>query len=774
MERRGASVHSVSVHLRVRDRSSQQTGTAVELTAEWIDWLPGEEGSKSVWLDLLDDGAPAPAQPLQIVLESRDAEIEGGALDVAVVENDALESDGPTGGEFGILGSPSRDQQNSPLSSSLSGFALRARARGQRVLAYDIACSSLATDCVDTAFVQLFAADSPLGAPVEVNPSRSGDESEVQATFVGEGTIAAVWREVKGSGIQSILGRLFREDGSPLTPVLVIDQGGDQLDNPTIAGDGTGALTVSWRRGEELLTERFRDNGSVRRRVATSSELVRPLTRSTGLGESVVIWQQRGGVAAATATAPVGSLRTGSAGNQTSIVARRFDPSGEPMGDPFVLVDTESPHFDATVNEAGDIVVVYREPGTGRIRGRGLARMGSPSPVYDVTEDPGERQRPRVAVNAGGNVVVSWDEELADGTEVRARLFNRRSEALTGVATIADRVEGLLDPEDAAVAVSDTQDVAFVYRRGPSLNGRTVPAPGSSGPCVFDGTNLCLEGGRFDARVTWAAADGAGGPAGAVALTADTGYYWYFDPGNVEVVAKVLDGCAVNGHFWVFAGGLTDLQTQLLVTDTTTGEAKRYLKPDFSRYAPVRDLEAFVCGPDEEGSAAVVAAGGVSSQRHDAPAPPPGRVLAAGTAPRARPGAERRAERGAAEEAHARAAVGGAVACRTREDVLCLAGRYKVSVEFTAGAAGGSASGRVLGEDSGLFWFFDPDNIEVFAKVLDACAINGHYWVFAAGLTDVEANLRVTDSITGDTAFFRSPVGELFEPVIELTRFPCS
>ncbi|HVS66119.1 MAG TPA: hypothetical protein VMT85_21750 [Thermoanaerobaculia bacterium] len=600
----------MSVRLRVLAPIGRPPGPGLQLTDEWIDWRRGEEGAKSVWLDLPDPGAGAPVQPIQIVLESRDAEVEGGPLRVTILENDALQGGAQTGDEFGILGSPSRDQPNSPLSSFLSGFALKARARGQRVLAYDIACSALATDCVDTAFVRLFAPDdSPLGPPLELNPARSGDESEAQATFAGDGTIAAVWREVRDSGVQSILGRLLREDGTPLTPVTVIDQARDQLENPTIAGDGTGGLTVFWRRGDELLTERFRDGGSVRRRVATSSQVVRPLTRSTGLGESVVIWSQRGGLSAAAGQESAGSPRMGSAAGQNSIVSRRFTPSGEPMGEPVVLIETESEDFDAAVDEAGDVVVVYRDPGTGGIRGRRLPRNGPPSPIYDVTEEPGERRRPRVSANAGGNFVVSWDEEQADETEVRARLFNRRSVALTGVAVIADRVEGLLDPEDAAVAVSDTQDVAFVYRRGPSLNGRTVPAAGPSGPCLPDGTNLCLEGERFDVRVTWAAADGAGGPAGAAALTGDTGYLWYFDPGNVEVVVKVLDGCAVNGHYWKFAGGLTDLQTQLLVTDTTTGEARRYLKPDFSRYAPVRDLEAFACAPGDGGSTAILATG---------------------------------------------------------------------------------------------------------------------------------------------------------------------
>ena len=54
-----------------------------------------------------------------------------------------------------------------------------------------------------------------------------------------------------------------------------------------------------------------------------------------------------------------------------------------------------------------------------------------------------------------------------------------------------------------------------------------------------------------------------------------------------------------------------------------------------------------------------------------------------------------------------------------------------------------------LGSDSGYFWFFDPTNPEIFVKVLDACvAPFERYWVFAAGLTDVETRLTVVDSAT--------------------------
>lgn len=48
--------------------------------------------------------------------------------------------------------------------------------------------------------------------------------------------------------------------------------------------------------------------------------------------------------------------------------------------------------------------------------------------------------------------------------------------------------------------------------------------------------------------------------------------------GNPEVFVKVLDGTALNGRFWVFYGGLTDLEYTLTVKDDTSGQSKSYTK----------------------------------------------------------------------------------------------------------------------------------------------------------------------------------------------------
>ncbi len=65
-----------------------------------------------------------------------------------------------------------------------------------------------------------------------------------------------------------------------------------------------------------------------------------------------------------------------------------------------------------------------------------------------------------------------------------------------------------------------------------------------------------------------AQAEGAGK---AFPLTHDAGAFWFFSANNLELVVKVVDGRSVNGRFWIFGAGLTDVAYELAVTDRTTG-----------------------------------------------------------------------------------------------------------------------------------------------------------------------------------------------------------
>ncbi len=100
-------------------------------------------------------------------------------------------------------------------------------------------------------------------------------------------------------------------------------------------------------------------------------------------------------------------------------------------------------------------------------------------------------------------------------------------------------------------------------------------------------------GGRFRVRAEWRVGTGEAGSARGVLLSPDTGTFWFFREDNVELVVKVLDGCTVNGRFWVFAGGLTNVEVDLSVEDTYTGESRTYHNPPSTRYQPIQDTAAF-------------------------------------------------------------------------------------------------------------------------------------------------------------------------------------
>ena len=117
----------------------------------------------------------------------------------------------------------------------------------------------------------------------------------------------------------------------------------------------------------------------------------------------------------------------------------------------------------------------------------------------------------------------------------------------------------------------------------------------AGGSCAADDTSLCLVDGRFRVSATWKKSDGSSGTGQAVPITGDTGDFWFFDASNIEVVAKVLDGCGVDGHFWVFLGGLTNVQVTVTVTDTQTSAARTYVNAPGRAFAPVEDTSALPC-----------------------------------------------------------------------------------------------------------------------------------------------------------------------------------
>jgi len=118
-----------------------------------------------------------------------------------------------------------------------------------------------------------------------------------------------------------------------------------------------------------------------------------------------------------------------------------------------------------------------------------------------------------------------------------------------------------------------------------------------SAPCMSSATTMCLNAERFRVAATWRTAQGQSGSGQTRKLTEDTGYLWFFNSANVEVVVKVLNGCGVNSRYWVFAAGLTNVEVDLTVTDAQSGESKTYRNPQGRAFQPIQDTQAFATCP---------------------------------------------------------------------------------------------------------------------------------------------------------------------------------
>jgi hypothetical protein len=166
----------------------------------------------------------------------------------------------------------------------------------------------------------------------------------------------------------------------------------------------------------------------------------------------------------------------------------------------------------------------------------------------------------------GGLCTIDWVEGTAQAGLV---------DADGTVRSIAD-VAGSGGGRAAMVGVARRANGWLVATTGSALAATQLEWRQPCEPAAFLPA-LCLAD-RFSVRLEHPVGDAIafGQP---LRLTRDTGSFWLFGPTNQELVAKIVDGTAVNGHFWFFHAPLTDVAFDLVVTDTLTGRERRYPNP---------------------------------------------------------------------------------------------------------------------------------------------------------------------------------------------------
>lgn len=130
----------------------------------------------------------------------------------------------------------------------------------------------------------------------------------------------------------------------------------------------------------------------------------------------------------------------------------------------------------------------------------------------------------------------------------------------------------------------------------------SFPAPAV---CEPDELTLCLDDRpgdrRYAVRLDFETVQGGGKSGGGQAVTLSSlgvsrgGLFWFFNKSNPEMLIKVLDGCPINQHHWVFYSAGTNVGFTVTVHDTATDAVWSSTNPDLRAAPSVQDTEALPC-----------------------------------------------------------------------------------------------------------------------------------------------------------------------------------
>ena len=456
----------------------------------------------------------------------------------------------------------------------------------------------------------------PVGERFQINTWTDQRQLRPDVAAAPDGRFVVVWHsdssphDASGS---SIRGRRFGSNGQPIGGDFAINDHtpGDQ-EEARVAMADDGSFVVTWESdtsagsdssSQSVQARRFGANGSAlgaqfQVNTRTSSFQQQPDIAAAPGGGFVIVFTSRD------------SAGTDQSGD--SIQMRRYSASGVAQG-PESQVNVTTTFGQArpavAVDADGTYLVAWESDssaGTDNTEDSIQARGFLPSGIAAGNEQQvntrvfGDSQQPDVAALGEREFLVGWAGDVQGSTyaDLRARAMTLETEMLGFPFTVTQSVQ--------QVAVAGNRNgksltaARAIARPGEIVGGGyTHPCVGGPGitDCVEDLHTLCLNKDRFRVTSTWRASNGDTGQGRAVELTPDTGYFWFFDAANVEAVIKTLDACGLNQRFWVFLGGLTDIEVRVVVEDTDTSEVRVYENPLGTPFELVNDTDAFATCP---------------------------------------------------------------------------------------------------------------------------------------------------------------------------------
>jgi hypothetical protein len=123
---------------------------------------------------------------------------------------------------------------------------------------------------------------------------------------------------------------------------------------------------------------------------------------------------------------------------------------------------------------------------------------------------------------------------------------------------------------------------------------------------------------------------------------------------------------------------------------------------------------------------------------------------------------------------------GSSGSCNRTATTACLvSGRFQVRVSYVNPQSSGngtvmSFSGTRAESDESVFLYFtDPSNFEMGLKILPACGINNHFWVFIGGLTNQGWTVNILDTSNGATRTYTNALNHLTSTTADTGALNC-
>ena len=413
-----------------------------------------------------------------------------------------------------------------------------------------------------------------------------------------------------------------------------------------------------------------------------------------------------------------------------------------------------------------------------------LPETGEPPPPPPPPPPAGPARPTDLKVTATGStsVRVTWIDRSnnEDGFEVQSRLQGAgwRTAARVAANTESADVTGL-----QSGGRYDFRVRAYNRDGGRNSNVATIvlnPAmPAECEPAESQMTFAHRDASRYTVSMCIEYQEGGTGPiltkqAEDYGLdSSESGLLYFFDRDNAEVLIKVLDGCKINGHRWVFVAPVTTLAFNLRVDEVGSDRFWTHRNPRGGQTATTKsEIQAFSCELAASSAASRGDAGGIRGvDLVDAgfPAPPSATVAAKPDSLPAELPVSVAQPIGA----------GGEADCEP-QPVATLEGGYMVNMCVEHVRDGETVVEEVKdyglkSNQSAILYFFEPDNAEVLIKVLDGCKINGHRWVFVAPVTTLAYNLTVESPNPDEDPWTQgNTLNRTAAAASNITAFPCS